>query len=116
MPIDMDFIHNFVVHKDFDKKVICAFEAFVLQSLDMNIWQPSWMDFLDKSIYDVFGSYRENHSVFHLRLQSLQILHIVVMDPRFYNYGGMKLVCCAILVFVLRRNYAEYYNGKSNFI
>jgi len=74
----------------------------------MDLTMPTWMDFLDKYIFDIFGYYRSNISIFHFRQQCLHVLHIITMDPSFYNCGGMKLVCGAILIYVLRRNFIEY--------
>lgn len=90
MPIDLDFVFREVVHKEFSKKEICEYEYMVLEILEMDLTMPTWMDFLDKYIFDIFGYYRNNTSIFHFRQQCLHVLHIIAMDPTFYNCGGMK--------------------------
>ena len=65
MPIELDFVHGQVVHKEFTKQQISNYELMVLEILQMDLTFPTWMDFLDKYIFDVFGYYRVDYAIFH---------------------------------------------------
>ena len=116
MPIDLHYIYKDVVHEEFSRAQLCDYENLMLETLEMDLAVPTWMDFLDKCIFDLFGYYRTGTSLFHLRQQCMYILHIIVMEPTFYNCGGMKLVSAAVIVFTIRRNYAEYECGNIFFL
>jgi hypothetical protein len=115
MPIDLHYIYKDVVHEEFSRTQLCDYENLMLETLEMDLTVPTWMDFLDKCIFDLFGYYRTGTSLFHLRQQCMYILHIIVMEPTFYNCGGMKLVSAAVIVFTIRRNYAEFECGNTFF-
>lgn len=68
-----------------------------LKALDFNMRIPSWIEYLDKIIFDVFGDYRNNMAEFNIRQTAVFVLQACAYDPKFYGYDPFYFSTVALI-------------------
>lgn len=97
----------------------------MLNYLNFEINTPTWLEYLDKLIFDVFGDYRSNVSIFNIRQVALFVLHVLIYDVRSYTNQPRVVVAIALLYSVNahymewekscnKNNALEIMNGRNN--
>lgn len=89
--------HKDVAHGAFDTNKILRYINKAIEALGFNFRAPSWIEYLDKVIFDTFGDYRDDLAEFNIRQTAIFVLHACAFDVQFYGWDPFKLAFTALM-------------------
>lgn len=95
-PITIDDCYKMVVHEEYTRKEILKRVNKALNLLHFDLNQPTWVEYLDKLIFDVFGDHREELSVFNVRQAALFALHLMYVEVKFLSIQPKIIAAIAV--------------------
>ena len=113
-PISINDCFEMIVHEEYSRKEILKRVNKTLNYLGFEFTEPTWLEYLDKLIYDVFGDHRDQLCVFNVRQVALFALHAMIMDVMFYSKQP-KLIAAMALYYSVNAYYSDWMesnNGK----
>lgn len=84
-------------HGSFKEEYILKHVNKTIEKLEFNFRMPSWIEYLDKVIFDAFGDYRESLEVFNIRQTAVFVLHACAFDVKFYATEPFMLATIALV-------------------
>lgn len=98
-------------HGLFGEQQILKHVNKTIERLEFNFRMPSWIEYLDKVIFDAFGDYRESLEVFNIRQTAVFVLHACAFDVKFYTTEPFLLATIA-LVYSISCYFSEPVKGQ----
>lgn len=95
--IEIDDAFTDLAHKQFSKNKILRYVNRAIEGLEFNFRTPTWVEYLDKVIFDTFGDYRENLAEFNIRQTAIFVLHACAFDVMFYSWDPFRLSVVALM-------------------
>lgn len=95
-PIDLEKCYKDVCHREYKREEIQKAINNILMTTKFSIDTPSWAEFLDKLIYDIFGDYTSEFGIFNVRQVSLFILHCMILEVKFYSFTCLRIVALSL--------------------
>ena len=95
--IEIEDAFKDIAHKQFNKNKILRYVNKAIEGLEFNFRTPTWVEYLDKIIFDTFGDYRENLAEFNIRQTAIFVLHACAYDVKFYSWDSFRLSVVALM-------------------
>jgi len=95
--IDLKSAEIDMAHGAFDANRILKYVNKAIEALEFDFIIPSWIEYLDKVIFDTFGDYRDNLAEFNIRQNAIFVLHSCAFDVQFYGWDPFKLAVTALM-------------------
>lgn len=95
--IDLKSAEKDIAHGAFDANRILKYVNKAIETLEFDFIVPSWIEYLDKVIFDTFGDYRDNLAEFNIRQNAIFVLHSCAFDVQFYGWCPFKLAITALM-------------------
>jgi hypothetical protein len=84
-PIDLTECYEQMGHSQIERNDILKTVTSMINKLQFKLNIPTWLEYLDKLIFDVFGDFREELSLFNIRQVAMFVLHIMVYEVHNYS-------------------------------
>jgi hypothetical protein len=95
--IEIEDAYKDIAHEQFSKNKILRYVNKAIEGLEFNFRTPTWVEYLDKIIFDTFGDYRENLAEFNIRQTAIFVLHACAFDVMFYSWNPFLLSVVALM-------------------
>jgi hypothetical protein len=96
-PMTIEEAYKDLAHGQFKKDYILKYINKTIEALEFNFRMPTWIEYLDKVIYDTFGDYREHLAEFNIRQTAVFALHACAFDVRYYSWDPFHLATVTLL-------------------
>ena len=96
-PMTIDGAYKDLAHEQFKKDYILKYVNKTIEALEFNFRMPTWIEYLDKVIFDTFGDYREHLAEFNIRQTAVFALHACAFDVRYYGWDPFQLSMVVLL-------------------
>jgi hypothetical protein len=97
IPMSIGEAKRDLAHDQFTGNHILKYINKALSIFDFNLLHPTWIEYLDKLIYDIFGDYRESLANLSLRSSAVFVLNACAYEVLFYSWNPYHLAAIALL-------------------
>ena len=97
VPMTLENANRDLAHKQFTTQHILKYVNKAIDGLDFNFRMPTWIEYLDKVIFNTFGDYRDHIAEFSIRQTAVFALHACAYDVKWYGQEPFYFVTVVLL-------------------